>query len=265
MDEALEGLPEKHWLADSFRLDGKVAVVTGGGSGLGRAMAWGMACQGADLIVVDMNGERAAQFAKKVESELGRRATVVQADMRDESSLAGEMAKAFSHHAHVDILVNAAGHNARGPLLEMPTEEFSGLMDVHVKGAFHMCQLVGPRMQAQGCGSIINVASVAGLVGVANIAAYGAAKGALIQLTRALALEMAPDGVRVNALAPGYIDTPLTRQHPEAKRLEITQGTPLGRFGEATEMMGPCLFLASRASSFVTGSVLVADGGWTTR
>lgn len=265
MDEALEGLPAQHWLADSFRLDGKVAVVTGGGSGLGRAMAWGMACQGADLIVVDVNGARAAQFATKVEGDLGRRAAVVQADMRDESALADGMAKALSQHEHVDILVNAAGHNARGPLLEMPAEEFSGLMDVHVMGAFRMCQVVGPRMQARGSGSIINVASVAGLVGVANIAAYGAAKGALIQLTRALALEMAPYGVRVNALAPGYIDTPLTRQHPEAKRREITQGTPLGRFGEAAEMMGPCLFLASSASSFVTGSVLVADGGWTTR
>lgn len=246
-----------------FDLSGRVALVTGGASGLCRAIAWGFACHGADVALVDRDTSAVAACAEEIAAATGRRVRGFNADVSEEREAAAAVGEAAGVFGRIDVLVNGAGHNIRKPLLEYSQAEFDSLLHVHVRGAFLFCRAVGRGMQERKSGTIINIASVAGHVGMPNIAAYAAAKGALVQLTKAFALEMAPFGVRVNAIAPGYIDTPLTRQHaPEARRRAET-ATPLGRFGRADELIGPAVFLASEASSFVTGCSLLVDGGWT--
>lgn len=254
-------------VADAVRglnnLSGKVALVTGGGSGLGRAMAWALACNGADIIIVDRDGPTAAACAAEIARGSGRRALSAIAEVSNETDVERAAAVALAEFGHVDVLINNAGHNLRKPMLEYTCAEFDSLYEVHVRGTFLFCRALGPQMQKRESGSIINIASILGQVGAKNVAPYAAAKASLAQLARVLALEMAPFNVRVNAIAPGYIDTPLTRQHAPEVRKRITDHTPLGRFGEANELIGPVVFLASEASSCVTGTTLVVDGGWT--
>lgn len=254
-------------VADDVRrlhdLSDKVALVTGGASGLCRAIAWGFTCHGADVALVDRDAQAAADCAQEMAAASGRRVRAFTAEASDERQVDSAVARAIKALGRIDILVNGAGHNIRKPLVEYTQAEFDSLLHVHVRGAFLFCRAVGRAMQAQKSGSIINIASVAGHVGIREVTAYAAAKGALVQLTKAFALEMATFGVRVNAIAPGYIDTPLTRQHPSETRRRIEKATPLGRFGRASELIGPAVFLASDASSFVTGSSLIVDGGWT--
>lgn len=257
------GLPSMQAVTKLHDLTGKVALVTGGASGLCRAMAWGFACHGADVALVDRDAQGAAATAADIAKAAGRRVRAFGADVADEQQVEAAVAGALDEFGRIDILLNGAGHNIRKPLVDFTQAEFDSLLQVHVRGAFLFCRAVGRRMQERRTGSIINIASIAGHVGIREVSAYAAAKGALVQLTRTLALEMAPFGVRVNAIAPGYIDTPLTRQHPQQTRRRIEEGTPAGRFGEAAELIGPAVFLASQASSFVTGSSLIVDGGWT--
>ena len=238
-------------------------MVTGGGSGLGRAMAMGFAAYGSEVVLVDRDGKAADASAAAIATAGGVRAAGFVAEASDERQVERAVEQSLAGFGHVDILVNAAGHNIRKPLLEMSQREFDSILEVHVRGAFLFSRAVGRHMQGRRKGSIINIASILGHVGVANVSAYAAAKGGLVQLTKALALEMAPFGVRVNSIAPGYIDTPLTRQHPEEVRKRIAGMTPMGRFGEPREVIGAAVFLASEASSFVTGSSLIVDGGWT--
>ena len=256
-------LPSRESVRGLHDLTGQVALVTGGGSGLGRAMAWGFACHGASIAIVDRDAAAARACAAEIAAASGCRTASAQADVSNESDVARASREIEANLGPVDILLNNAGHNVRKPLVEYTLEEFDSLHAVHVRGTFLFCRALAREMCKRNRGTIINIASMLGMVAAPNVAPYAAAKAALIQVTRVLALELAPFGVRVNALAPGYIDTPLTRTHPEAVRSRITGTTPLGRFGEAHELIGPALFLASRASSFVTGSVLVVDGGWT--
>ncbi len=253
--------------ADAVRalhdLTGRVALVTGGGSGLGRAMAWGLACHGADIIIVDREALSAAATASSIAGGSGRRAISLVADVSQETQVDQVCGEAVQAFGHVDVLINNAGHNIRKPVIDYTVEEFDSLHAVHVRGAFLFCRALGKHMRERGSGSIINIASMLGQVAAANVGAYAAAKAAMVQLSRVFALEMAPHRVRVNAIAPGYIDTPLTRQHAPAVRERICNTTPLGRFGEPHELIGPVVFLASDASTFVTGSVLTVDGGWT--
>ena len=244
-------------------LTGRVALVTGGGSGLGRAMAFGLACCGADTVLVDRDGAAALAAAREIAAHSGRRSTGLVADVSAESDVARAVAEAMAAFGRVDVLVNNAGHNIRKPLVEFSCEEFDSLHAVHVRGTFLFCRAICPHMRERRSGSIINIASMLGQVAALNVSAYAAAKASVAQLGRALALEMAPYGVRVNSIAPGYIDTPLTRQHAPEVRDRIRTTTPLGRFGEPRELIGPIVFLASEASSFVTGTTLVVDGGWT--
>lgn len=261
--DAITALPGAQDVRRLNDLSGRVALVTGGASGLGRAMAWGMACHGADIVIVDQALDRAQACALEIAQGTGRRAVCLAADVSCEREVNEAVQSALRECGRVDILLNNAGHNIRKPVLEFTQEEFDSLHAVHVRGAFLFCKALGKHMQERGSGSIINVASMLGLVGAVGVAPYSAAKAAVASFSRVLALEMAPYNVRVNALAPGYIDTPLTRTHPEQVRSAITQNTPLGRFGLPAELIGPLLFLASDASSFVTGSTLVVDGGWT--
>lgn len=264
MDEqGPEGLPLAHEVRRLYDLSGRVALVTGAASGLGRAMAWGFACFGADVAIVDRDAAAADAAAAGIAAATGRRIAAFAAEVSDERDVDGAVEHAVAALGPIDVLVNGAGHNIRKPLIEYTQAEFDSLLHVHVRGAFLFCRAVGRQMQARRRGSIINIASILGHVGVANVSAYAAAKGGLVQLTKVLALEMAPYGVRVNAIAPGFIDAPLTRQHAPEVRRRIADSTPLGRFGETRELIGPAVFLASDASSFVTGSSLIVDGGWT--
>jgi NAD(P)-dependent dehydrogenase (short-subunit alcohol dehydrogenase family) len=257
------GLPSRAQMARIHDLSGKVALVTGGASGLCRAIAWGFACYGADVALVDRDAPAAVDCAQGMAAASGRRVLAFGADVSDEEQVEAAVASATEAFGRVDILVNGAGHNVRKPLVEYTQAEFDSLWQVHVRGAFLFCKAVGRGMQERRDGSIINIASIAGHVGIRQVGAYASAKGAIIQLTKTLALEMAPYGVRVNAISPGYINTPLTRQHPETTRRRIEEGTPLGRFGRPDELVGPAIYLASSAGSFVTGFSLVVDGGWT--
>ena len=256
-------------LADDVRrlhnLEGRVALVTGAGSGLGRAMAWGLACQGADIVIVDQALDKAQACGEEITQGTGRRVLSLAADVSCEREVNEAVGAALRECGRVDILLNNAGHNIRKPTIEFTQEEFDSLHAVHVRGAFLFCKALGRHMQERRSGSIINIASMLGLVAAPGVAPYAAAKAAVASFSRVFAIEMAPFNVRVNSIAPGYIDTPLTRTHPETVRSSITAATPLGRFGLPNELIGPILFLASDASSVVTGSPLVVDGGWTAR
>lgn len=248
-----------------FDLAGRRAIVTGAASGIGRATALALARAGADLLVGDLNEEGLAELAREV-AERGRRAVPMRIDVSRDEDAGAMAARAVDELGGVDILVNAAGMNVRRrPVLEFSTEEIERVLDVNLLGVFHACRAVGRLMVERRAGSIVNVSSVMDCVAAPHRAAYVASKGGVRQLTRALAVEWAPAGVRVNAVGPGYVRTPLLAQilRDPAWVARLEAGTPLGRLAEPEEIAAPILFLASDAASYVTGTVLYVDGGYT--
>ncbi len=248
-----------------FSLAGKAALVTGAGQGIGRALAVGLAQAGARLVVTDINAEAVAKVAGDLQA-LGQPAVHRRLDVSRPDEIEVAVAWSEQEGGPLDILVNNAGVRDRsGDSLATTVPEWDYIFAVNLRGPFLLCQAVGRRMAERGGGSIINIASQLGLVGMANRPAYTASKAALINLSRTLALEWAPKRIRVNAIAPGPILTPFTeRFHQDpAVNARFQQATPLGAWRDPDELVGAVIYLASAASSFVTGQVLVVDGGYT--
>jgi NAD(P)-dependent dehydrogenase (short-subunit alcohol dehydrogenase family) len=247
-----------------FRVDGQAALITGGGGAIGTAMAGGLASVGAVLSIVDRRLE-AAEATVAALRDAGADAHAVEADVTSEADVKRAVRAAVERWGRLDILINSAGIGARHPAEGYPLERWQAVMDVNLTGTFLFCREAGQVMLEAGRGSIVNIASIAGLVGYNGNPAYLASKGGVVQLTRALAIEWATRGVRVNAIAPGVIETQMIEGAVERDPdfyVAFKQKHPVQRFGQVEELVGPALFLASNAASFVTGHILAVDGGY---
>jgi NAD(P)-dependent dehydrogenase (short-subunit alcohol dehydrogenase family) len=246
-----------------FDLTDKVAVVTGAGRGLGQAMALALAAAGADVVVSSRTYPELETLRDEIR-ELGPHAEAITVDCTDETSCEQFIATAIERMGKVDILVNNAGINVRKPVLDLSAEEFDRVLTTNLYGYFYCARAAGRHMVERGSGKVINISSMMGRVALPTQGAYASSKGAVEQLTNVLAIEWAQSGVQVNAIAPAYCETPLTRpvfEDPERNQF-IRERTPMGRWGQPHELAGAVIFLASNASSFVTGHVLKVDGGW---
>lgn len=252
---------------EMFRLEGKVAFVTGAGSGIGEQIARLFADRGARVVVADRDREN----AQRVVEAIGSAALLQEVDVTQATDVKKAMEQTVERFEKLDILVNNAGIGFVGNVEETPEEDFQRLLAVNVTGVFHGCKYAAPLMLQQGRGNIINIASVAGLVGIPRRFAYCATKGAVVAMTRQMAVDYAKKGIRVNAIAPGTVETPfvegyLHRFHAgetEEVRAQLHARQPIGRMGRPEEIAYLALYLAADESAFVTGSVLVIDGGWT--
>lgn len=263
-DHAPPPRPDLERLRSLFDLAGRSALVTGAAAGLGRAIALGLAQYGADVAVADIDLGGVEQTAATIE-RLGRQAVAIHVDVADWEQVRAMATQAEAALGQVDMAFNVPGINVRKPVLELAPDEFRRILEVNLFGVFHCAKAVGALMVAGGGGRMVNVASIYGHVGLDGQAGYAASKHAVVGLTKVLALEWAPHGVRVNALAPGYVHTDLTAPLvADRRRYEQLVGrTPLDRFAEPWELVGPAIFLVSDASTYVSGSSLIVDGGWT--
>lgn len=249
----------------SFDLTGRNVLVTGASRGIGRAVAVGLAAAGADVVLAARDEALLGEVAREVEA-LGRRAVVLPADVTDAAACARLAADAVAALGSLDVLVNNAGGSSyMGPFTDLRFSGWEKTMRLNVDSIVHLSQAVGRHMLERGSGSVVNVASVAGLTATPALAAYGASKAAVISLTKTLAMEWGPAGVRVNALCPGWTKTDLNSDlwGDEQLGAAMVQPTALKRWAVAEEMVGPVVFLASDASSYLTGQSLVVDGGQT--
>ncbi len=247
-----------------FELKGKVALVTGASRGLGRAIAQGLAEAGADLVLTSRHLREVESVAAELRGG-GRKVLPIQADVMQEAEVEEAVSRAVSSMGKIDILVNNAGINIRKPVLDLTESDWDQTLDTNPKGCFLTAKAVGRHMLARKTGSVVNMASMLASVVHADRAAYASSKGGLVQLTRVLAVEWAPYNVRANAICPGPFLTELNRailDDPEKMKYFMDR-LPMKRFGRPEELVGSVIFLASDASSYITGTTIYIDGGWT--
>jgi NAD(P)-dependent dehydrogenase (short-subunit alcohol dehydrogenase family) len=244
-------------------LSGRVAVVIGGTSGIGRAIAHGLAEAGADVVATSRRAGQVESTAKEIEQR-GRKSLRVTSDVVDRQSLEQLLQKSVSAFGKVDILVNSAGKTKRTPTIDVSESEWNDIMETNLTGVLRACQIFGRHMIERKYGRIINIASLSSFVALYEVAAYAASKAAVASLTKSMAVEWAPHRVCVNAIAPGVFRTPLNEKllDETARGKEFLARTPMRRFGKVEELSGAAVFLASEAASFVTGEVLCVDGGF---
>jgi NAD(P)-dependent dehydrogenase (short-subunit alcohol dehydrogenase family) len=248
-----------------FSLDGKVALVTGAGRGLGQAGALALARAGADLVLVSRTRSQLEETGAAVE-RLGRKAVIAPADIRKAEEVDAAVQAATAAFGRIDILFNNAGTNVRKLVVDMTPEDWHTIVETNVKGIFLVARAVALQMIAQKRGRIINMSSSSSIIPEVNKVVYASSKGAVMQFTKGLALELAPHGIAVNALAPGYMMTSLVKAYLDAdaeRYRRILSRIPLGRVGQPAEIGPALVFLASDAASYITGATIHIDGGWT--
>ena len=244
----------------AFDLTGKVALVTGGNGGIGLGMARGHASQGATVMVAGRDGEK----NRRAGALLGGKADAIAVDLADEAGARAVVDKTVKKFGRLDILINNAGINIRKPPQDFALEEWQRVLDINLTSLFVCCQAAYPHMKTRG-GKIINIGSMTSIFGASFAAPYGASKGAVVQLTKSLAVAWAPDNIQVNAVLPGWIDTELTetaREQVAGLHEKVVARTPAGRWGTPDDMAGIAMFLAGPASDFVTGTAIPVDGGY---
>lgn len=248
-----------------FSLKGKTSIVTGAGRGIGRSVALGLAEAGSNVVVCSRTTAELEELAAEIEAK-GVEALVAPCDVSKEGDIDRVISQTLEKFNYIDILINNAGVTKKHPAEDFPAEDWNQIISVNLTGVFQVAQKVGKVMLEQGGGSIVNVSSVASQTAIKKSIAYAASKGGVNMLTKNFAAEWADKGVRVNGIAPAYIETPLVeavKNHREGFADDIARRTPMGRMGRPDELIGAAIFLASDASSYITGETIFIDGGWT--